>query len=365
MDEQEARETLRELKSYTDEKSKLMGVATDQGGSNSNGPWKRKIWPWGAITHYTASNMSVSKRRPLGRLPVLHNRFARGGKQRVGVHFIIWDRLEPRFEELRDRYAMLRANMPGEVAFFGDDLAFWHAGWCNDKCYGIEIRNAGRLTSKDGVYFWGKNRYRGRPPIKVGRSWWEPYTRQQMMATLWVHRLMASTNRIFPSWFLGHKHVTNTRIDPGLHFPLHEMREYALDEDKNTLDIATLPFIQEFSDDGEIDDRDDPFVSEESLHKGLYRHDWDGVPEEHDGLVVWDMDDGEAEAEEDEVKQKLTSLGYYVGTPQAYADTIKIFRTRWKKRRGKRYVQEIPINGKMDEVALKKLDLMVKQADLM
>lgn len=361
MDQKEAREILKQLMLYTKAKSKFMGMPFEQEGKNHHGPWKGS-YPWGTINHYTASNMAVSKRRPLGRLPVLHHRFARGSNYRVGVQFIVWDRLEDRFAEYRDRFDFLNnGQMPGEVSFFGDDLAFWHAGWCNRICYGVEIRNVGQLRKKDGIYFWGKNRHYGRKPIKIGKSYWEPYTLQQMKATLWLHRIMASIHKLYPQWFLGHRHVTNTRIDPGPHFPIHEMREYSLE--KKDVPLNSVEFLKEFRDDDKVDDREDPMVSEDSLHQGLYRDDWDGEPNSREysefGSDTTDKDSDES------IQEKLTSLGYYVGTPQAYADTVRIFRTRWKKRSGSRYVQEIPINSKMDDVAIKKLDFMVRQTDRM
>lgn len=354
MDSQEAREILNQLLSYTRDKSKLMGVPFESTGRNHSGPWRQGA-PYGAINHYTASNMAVGPKRPLGRLPVLHNRFARMGRQGVGVQFIVWDRLEERFEEFRSRYDLLATDMPGEVSFFGDDLAFWHASWCNRSCYGVEIRNSGRLTKRNGVYFWGQQRHRGRTPIRIGGTYWEPYTASQMAATLWVHRLMAAVHPIEPVWFLGHVHVTASRRDPGPHFPIHEMRQYALGSGKD-VPLDEVPFLEEFSEDDSVGRQDDPLVSEHSLHKGMYRKDWDGDPAQ-------ELPEPPAEDVDDTVESKLASLGYYVAGAEDYATSVRIFRTRWRRRRGRRTVQMIPIEGGMDDVALKKLDVMVQQAE--
>jgi hypothetical protein len=62
-------------------------------------------------------------------------------------------------------------------------------------------------------------------------------------------------------------------------------------------------------------------------------------------------------------KDKLMSLGYYVATAGDEATTVRIFRTRWRRRRGRRPVQMIPVVGGMDELALEKLDVMVRQAE--
>lgn len=366
MEKEQALDVLNQLSQYTKAICKFVGVAYSQSGKNNYGPFLGER-PFGAINHYTASNAAVSKQKPYGRIPVMLERFARGGKQGVGVHFIVWDNLIPRFAEIRDRYPLIK-DIPSEIFFMGDDLTFWHAGWVNKWCYGVEIRNCGQLVHKNGVYFWenGQNRYESRTPIKVGNSWWEPYTRAQMKSTLLVHRLMAAVHPIRPEWFLGHVHVTNTRIDPGPHFPIHEMREYSLD--KQDVPMNDIPFIKEFSDDGM--DREETLVSEESLHKGLYRNDWDGV-EKNFNPDSEPLEVGSDNATIIRAKRLLTSLGYSPGeinnnVTLRFQDTIRAFQGRWKVRNSKMaFVNELKITGQLDEVTLKKLDYMVGWYDRM
>lgn len=359
-----ARETLNQLTDYTKAICKFVGVSYQQGGKNYNGEFASGR-PFGAITHYTASNAAVSKKKPLGRIPVLLERFARGSTQGVGVQFIVWDSRVPRFDEMRDKYPLIR-DIPAEIFYFGDDLSFWHAGWVNSWCYGVEIRNCGQLVHKNGVYFWGsgQHRYDGRPPIKVGNSWWEPYTRGQMTSTLLIHRLMAATHQIRPEWFLGHMQVSNTRVDPGPHFPIHEMRGYTLVAPDYNLD--KIGFLKEFDDDDD-GEREETLVSEESLHKGLYRNDWDGVDATFDPDVVdYDGVDMDNPRTISEVKRDLASLGYYRcgdgSTEEQFQDTIRAFQGRWKIRNPRgAYVNELPITGKLDTATLKKLEIMVSQ----
>lgn len=369
MDASKVRETLDQLRGYTVEVTKFMGIRPVQNGRNSNGPFK-KDQPSGAITHYTASNMAVTKGRPFGRLPTMLSRFAPGSSQRVGVHFIVWDQLEKRLNEIRERYPLLK-EIPGEVFFMGDTESFWHAGWFNNISYGVEIRNIGRLLKdKKGRFFWNNGvRYHGRTPIAVGNSWWEPYTWQQMAATLWIHRAMSTLYPIRPERFLGHMHVSSTRIDPGVHFPIHEMREYALN--RKDVPIKKVPFLAEFSGDPDIGNREDlhldwPRISEASLHKGLYRHDWDGVPEE------FDAESGELKGadhipEPDSAQERawfnLRQLGYHVGYGPAskeFIETVKLFQARWKKRNGRLWVQEMRPTGIVDSMTIEKIDRMFR-----
>lgn len=362
MDRDEAVSTLNQLADYTRALCKAQGIDYEQKGKNHHGPFESGR-PFGAINHYTASPASVTKERPLGRIPVLLNRFARGSTQRVGVQFVAWDCLVPDFDRLRAKYPLLK-DMAAEVLYFGDDLSFWHAGWVNRMCYGIEIRNVGQLVKRHGIYYWshGQNRYHGREPIKIGNSWWEPYTREQMTAALWVHRLMAAVHDIDPVWFLSHTHVTNTRIDAGKHFPIHEMRAATLLEDAQT-PLNEVKFLKEFKRVGYTQLEEDPLVSEDSLHRGMYRDDWDGTPSADDIRhgISFDASDG--------LRDEFTQLGYYYkddpepGTngSKSLADLISIFQTRWKVRDNRgRWIQEIPITGQMNDVTMKKLQQMVR-----
>lgn len=369
MDKDTARETLTQLAAYTKAICKFVGTSYEQKGRNHYGPFKDGK-PFGAINHYTASNAAASKDKPYGRIPVLLERFARGGKQGVGIHFIVWDYRIPRFDEMRDRYPLIK-DIPSEIFFFGDDLAFWHAGWVNRWSYGIEIRNCGQLVHKNGVYFWssGQHRYEGREPIKIGNSWWEPYTRSQMGSTLLIHRWMSALHDIRPEWFLGHVHVSNTRVDPGPHFPIHEMREFGLTQTE--VPLSSVAFLKEFVDDNMI--REETFVSEDSLHKGLYRNDWDGVDPDFDPEAVdyGGMDETDP-ATIQQVKRDMRSIGYHPGPKDTvdidsqFQDTLRAFQGRWKVRNARgAFVNELPITGKLDDVTLKKLKMMVSMYDRM
>lgn len=368
MEESKAKESLKQLRAYTVDVSKFLGIVPIQNKKNfyvyPDGE------PTGAITHYTASNIAITDRRPYGRIPVLLNRFAPGSSQRVGVHFIVWDERVKRFDEMRKRYPLVE-EIPGEVFFMGDDKAFWHAGWFNRHSYGIEIRNIGQLKKKsNGKFFWNKGiKYIGRDPIKIGRSHWEPYTYQQMAATLSVHRIMCSIHNIRPERFLGHVHVSSTRIDPGPHFPLHEMREYSLNPILADVPIKEVPWLAEYTDDPGILDRIDiPYewkgMSERALNLGLYRRDWDGTEDEQSvadpsGELVSDLEDA---------WEMLRTLGYFVGESPSSSEmreAIRIFQLRWKRRRGRKWAQEVPATGYLNRATKDKILLMVRQQYLL
>lgn len=358
-----ASETLKQLQQYTLAACKLLGVSLTVRSRNHSGPYGEEQ-PTGIICHYTASNAAYGPKRPYGRLPALLNRLRPFSGQGVGCHVVVWDEQLPRLTELKSRFPLIK-DVPAQVFYFGDENALWHAGSANRWSLGIEVRNCGEILKVKTGYYWcrGRHRYRGRPPLIMNSRLWEPYTRSQMVGTLWVSRLFAQVHPIEVHRFLGHTHISSTRVDPGPHFPIHEMRSAVFDTPDTPL--LEVPFLKEFLDPKEGERaHDDPHVSESSLHLGLYRHDWDGefnssdLPTDKKVLV----DQVETPADPDlipKVKKALRRLGYYPGKvddtlmTDEFVDTVALFQSRWKKRimhRGRRrWVQAIPVNGKVDQ----------------
>lgn len=281
----------------------------------------------------------------------------------MGVHFIVWDLPVPRFREIKERFPLIR-NIPSEVFFMGDEFAYWHAGSANRRSYGVEIRNCGQLrVNSANKLFWcrGKYRYRGRPPIQIGGGLWEPYTKSQMMGTLWLHRLMAAVHDIKPHLFLGHTQISSTRVDPGLHFPLEEMRFYTLA--KPYIPLDEVPFISKWGpsivlDNGTLED-------EMELHGMLSRDHNDGelLPVERDHGEVWGAWEQIAPSEVMNIKDRLYSFGYYVGRPgksvtPELVESVKLFQARWKTRgRNRRWISQFKATGIYDKNVANLLDL--------
>lgn len=383
MERQIAIETLAQLKRYTYSAAKLLGVDLRPGGRNHSGPYKEGQ-PTGVICHYTASNAAKGPRRPYGRLPVMLRRLRPLSGQGVGCHVVVWDEPVSRLQPLKARYPLLQA-VPAEVLFFGDELALWHAGSANRWSLGIEVRNCGELhRSSRGAFFWnrGKHRYRGRTPLEINGTYWEPFTYSQMLGTLWISRLFAAVHPIQPQRFLGHTQVSSTRIDPGPHFPLHELRSAVFSDPDQPL--IEVPYLKEFErryvDGDETAPYDDPMVSEESLHQGKYRADWDGdsdplsVKIDSDRLFEDWIADPDLDPDPNlviELKKALIRLGYDPGSSSdpkigdQLKDTIRLFQGRWKKRvkrRGrKRWVQAVPITGKVDQEVLRLIERFDRQ----
>jgi hypothetical protein len=246
MEKEKAQETLRQLRSRTDDILKFHNIKKED-FKNHSGKFKEGL-PIGHIIHCTASDMAISKAHPFGRWPFLLGYLGAGSREKKGVQFIIWDYKFEQYQKINEKYPLLE-DMPSDIAFFGDDFSFWHAGWVNTWAYGCEVRNCGPLRSTPGgAYLWaGTNRYRGRQPLRIGHSWWEPYTRQQIGAVVWLGRLMAAVHPIRMEWTLGHCHVSSSRdFDPGKAFPLQEVRSYILDPNFRDKEISSIELLKDY-----------------------------------------------------------------------------------------------------------------------
>lgn len=346
-------DVLDDLRAYTIDISKLLGIDPVGKWRNSYGPYAEGA-PSGAITHYTASNQAVGPKRPYGRLPILLERFKPRGRQGVGVQFVVWDGLIPRFKDIRARYPSLSA-FECEVFFFGLET-FWHAGWANSWSYGIEIRNCGYLLkSSGGSFLWGDNRYVGRDPAHVGESWWEPFTVEQLRAAVQIHRIMAKRFHILPSRFLGHFHITSSRRDPGPMCSIETLRRYALMEPDVPLNTIVFP-----------DAIYDAKVNENDLFPDdIVRRDrMDATASANASKVLLqsqaDIDKAMTSLSATparilEAKLLLHNLGYYVGDPttsdpnESFLESLRIFEARWTPH------GEIKIVGKLDDSLLAKM----------
>jgi N-acetyl-anhydromuramyl-L-alanine amidase AmpD len=167
---------------------------------------------------------------------------------------------------------------------------------------------------------------------------------------------MAAVHPIRPERFLGHTHVSSNKLDPGLHFPLREVRDYSLNRLNVSLD--GVAFLRRYKDDKDLTKREEPLEGE-GLLSGQYRDHLDGVSEEWDGnpkTYPRLADDKTSFIE------ALTSLGYHV-TPDTYGYVVALFRSRWKKKCETEpgFCNAISVRGGMDKEAQTLLKEMAVQ----
>jgi hypothetical protein len=99
----------------------------------------------------------------------------------------------------------------------------WHGNWTNDTTLGVENRNGGYhgySKAKNGLKGLGKE-----GAVINGRTW-EPYTREQMVCNINFGRLANGLleGELDPDWVLTHQCVWATKLDCGLAYPIHLVR---------------------------------------------------------------------------------------------------------------------------------------------
>lgn len=373
--DQPSRRMFEELIDYTQAVAKRLNILWDAKGKRNWKEWDAG-YPTGWCTHFTASNMAVSKDRPLGRIPTLFQRFARNSGT-PGIHFIAWDSFVPQFEDLRKNYTVFN-YLPCDVWCWGLDKAFYHGNALNGFCTGLELRNLGRLIDMGGGKFgWGdKNNptpYVGRDPIKMrNMGWYEPFTQEQVTAVIMLCRWLKNIYPIEPMKYLGHLHVTSNRTDPFPHFPLQMTRE-AVFFDRE--DVRRMDWLMSYKSDPKFWERNDEYMEEV-------------VVEDTDPMDVWARDGGDIELQEEqpygadgvitvgdivEAKKALYQLGYYpfvwnpaftAGSTVEFVWTLKMFQRRWVKMVNDKPVQLIADTGIVDKPTAQKLTDMLRQYDL-
>jgi len=158
----------------------------------------------------------------------------------VCAHVIVGQTKLPELQSLESKYPAV-AELPVTVV----QCRPWtqpavHATWLNSTCYGLELINAGVLSPQEGGWF-DKRGHAVQPiaqPVKMHGRYWEPYTPEQIAATVMLLRMYrhAEPDSLMRNWVIGHEHVQGVETegssgkdkrDPGPLFPLYDVRNAA------------------------------------------------------------------------------------------------------------------------------------------
>lgn len=220
------------MQAFTEDAYEVMGVPFEGTGKNHYGKY-RKGQPSGHVMHYTASPDAK------GRLKSMMKRFQRNSRARVGIAFMIFDKLDPRLAKVRAKYPELygpNGVFKVDVLHMGLDLAFWSSNWANRFTCATELRNVGKLYTKNGkTFYWGRPKnigvrkylYRGRTPVKVRGMWCEPFTDDQILASVKVCReLKRWMGKNFDSLhFMSHHMIHRNKWDAWPHYPFGRVKK--------------------------------------------------------------------------------------------------------------------------------------------
>jgi hypothetical protein len=318
--------------------------------------------------HYTASNLAITPKRKLGRLPVFMRRFARNSGT-PGIHFGVWDGKMPQFEEIRKKYSVFDI-LGCDVFFWGTDVAYYHGNDANGWAIGVENRNIGKLKKKNGKFYWHKTvEYKGRAPVQVRGIWCEPYTKAQVEANILILRWLKDLYPIQTHRVLGHLHITSNRTDPMPHWPLGLVRIAGCKQPDTALE--QLKWLEDFEDDPDFYKRYDEWTEEEAIEDvdpdQVFGREERPDMEFEDDEDLYGKDKKVSKGNVEEIKRALRQLDYYPGNPgeddaaEIFRWTLKLFQNRWVKRKNGRWIKTMKDTGKPDEQTALKLNQMLKQ----
>jgi hypothetical protein len=186
--------------------------------------------------HYTASPASGG----IQRMRALMQRMRVNSTSRVGIAFIVFDVLHDELAEIRARYPALygpKGVLKVDVLHYGLDLAFWSSNWANKFTVATELRNVGKLYTKNGrTFYWGRGKnignrkylHKGRPPVEVRGMYAEPFSDEQILASVAICRnlkkWMVKNTRFEMVNFMSHHLIHSTKWDAWPHYPFGRVK---------------------------------------------------------------------------------------------------------------------------------------------
>jgi len=206
-------------------------------------PPKSKTRPWhpdgkgfavGLLCHYTGGLDGVASIRWFN-----ENKENKGSS----CSSVVFDTCYKQLEELCIKYPLVNIYLPVTALLIADiSYATWHGNWVNSRCFGIENRNLG-LLEKRGTKFYrsGKLYTKAKTPIVIRNQWWEPYTKEQIIANINIGRMIRAIQEgLFdPSWVIPHSAIWATKSDTGSAFPMYNIRA-AIFSDTELKDLQWL-----------------------------------------------------------------------------------------------------------------------------
>ena len=186
-------------------------------------PWFDGIGPKGLIYHYTGGPDGIASLR-----------WGNENKANTGSswHVTCLDHELREVAKLKKDFPLVAQYLPVTAILHADvNKSTWHGNWTNANCFGIENRNLGRLSGKEGSYYRaaGSRRYpvTGERVSHHNEIPWESYTAGQLIANINIARMLYRWRgcKFDPTWVLPHSAVCWTKSDTGLAFPINQVRD--------------------------------------------------------------------------------------------------------------------------------------------
>lgn len=135
------------------------------------------------------------------------------------------------------------------------DKGHWHGNWTNGFTVGVENRNCGPLRLKGGKFYWWAKEFKvdqmGKDPVNIDGKWYEPFTAEQLVANIWLTRLLvaayAEEEHPFDArWIIPHSAVAWGKVDTGRAFPMNLVRASAMLGTYYDRDPWDVPWIKQY-----------------------------------------------------------------------------------------------------------------------
>jgi N-acetyl-anhydromuramyl-L-alanine amidase AmpD len=239
MSQDQAKHFFQALRQVSLEILESLGIPGDPGTKVR--PW-RDGRPQGVMFHYTAGvGWTESIRHLNGPNPP---------NKAASAQFFVLDRQLSAYVPFYAKYSELQI-LPTMVLMLAPlDKSTYHGNWANDRCVGIENRNAGLLRERKGLVYWWPNQYTtlfpadlGKTAVRLDGKLWEPYTRDQLISNIILGQALGCLYQgLDPSWIIPHSAVNRDKLDAGRAFPMLFIRQAIMEQ----APIAELPWLSHY-----------------------------------------------------------------------------------------------------------------------
>jgi len=324
MERAEAQDFLHELRVWSTRCLAARGIPTNTKNRRSWGAGH----PNGEIDHYTAG-VSFWGSCSWGNSVDNHD---------SSFPFVLADRKLPTPVEPP---ALVKKYCPATVMMLSDlSLSHWHGNWTNGWTIGKEHRNVGALRKKGDKFFWWGGEYNPEllgAPVLIDGRWYEPYSVEQLVSSIWLSRAFAAIYPMDPSWILPHSAIRSSKMDTGRAFPMNLFRAAVVPTPSPASpqllqwDPYDLPWMRAYKSSPaktlvDLEEREHARYAEIMLAQisgaavvgdDVYvrDEDFDGVAPDFDEEVASLIDEGDWRKRIPDVVKALHLLGYHVLSP--------------------------------------------------
>jgi hypothetical protein len=227
-------------------------------------PWRTPGGPEGIAYHYTGGLNGVKSLRWFND--------SRWRNRSSSAAVLVFDRLIPALASTWRRHDVSAIFRVPTIILADISKSTWTTNWANNRCLGVENRNAGTRFYDEAAL--------GKPRVFRAGHFWEPYTREQLEANILLGRMFRALrgDHVFkPEWVVGHSQIWATKRDPGPCFPLFPIRDAIWSETPLDELLWLEPYPRALA---EVDDLDGPEERPDDAFRGdpeLIEPSWDAL----------------------------------------------------------------------------------------